>query len=410
MEVYNKSYVWKNFRIKLKNLRQDQIDRIVSQSHARRFLYNWALEYADKYYKETGKTPPYQEIAREFTRLKHSDPNFAWLNDKNYNVNTCRYAFKDLCSAYHNFLIGICRHPKYKERKSDSIRIASRSDCISVRGNKIFIPAVSCFHGDYIDCDNHNLPSGPNVEYTNARVKFDGVDYWLSISVKLYRPANFDMSTSDSEGIGIDVGIRTAAYLSNGKSYEAPHMKRLSTLDHRRRVIQSAVDRDVSRRLKESSSTRTKYYEIPKSNNQLKREKKLAKIKNKICNIYKNYYHNISRDIVNTMPKFIVLEDLNIPSMFNEAYGRRRFDTYESRMGTLSEYITYKAIELEIPVIYADRDYPSSQICSNCGNRHKVGASKIYKCPVCGIEIDRDLNASINLRDFGLRTLNGTNL
>lgn len=270
----------------------------------------------------------------------------------------------------------------------------------------IFIPGISIGHGDYIDCGNHNIPYGDNVEYSNIRIKFDGINFWLSLSVKLYRPMLFDANKNPEEGIGIDIGIRTSAALSNGKMYNSASTKRLDVLQHRRNILQAAVDRDLYRRMELAKSARTKHYDIPKSNNQIKREKKLAKTRINIHNYYNNYYHNISRDIINSMPKFIVLEDLNIPSLFNEAYGKRRFDTYESRMGTLSEFIAYKAIEADIPIIYAERDYPSSKICSNCRAINNPGKDKIYSCKYCGMIIDRDLNAAYNLRDYGLSKMN----
>lgn len=409
MESYNSTFVWKNFRIKLHNLRQDQIGRIYKISYARRFLYNWGIDYATAKYLETGKTPPYQEMARELTRLKKIDENFKWLDNKIYNVNSLRYAFVDLCAAYHNYLTGKCKRPIYKHRKSDSARFASDKKGFYIKKsspNLIFIPGVSMYKGDCIDCGNHNIPYGDNVEYSNIRVKFDGVDFWLSLSVKLYRPIEFNSSMNPEDGIGIDIGIRTTAALSNGKMYDAIPTKRLDVLQHRRNVLQASVDRDLRRRMKLSESTRTKYYDIPKSKNQIKREKRLAKTRVSIHNYYSNFYHKVSRDIVNSMPKFIVLEDLNIPGMFNDAHGKRRFDTYESRMGTLSEYISYKAIEADIPVIYADREFPSSQICSHCGAINHIGKNKTYHCDFCGLEIDRDLNAAYNLRDYGLSKMN----
>lgn len=409
MELYNSNYVWKNFRVKMHNLRQDQIDRIHKISSARRFLYNWGLNYANTVYIETGKTPNYQEMARQLSILKKTDDNFKWLDDKIYNVTALRHAFIDLANAFHNYFLGIYRRPIFKQKKTDSVRFASDKKGFRIvpeNPNLMFIPGVSMRHGDFIDCGNHNIPFGPNVEYSNIRVKFDGVDYWLSLSVKLYRPMEFTHDNYPEDGIGIDIGIRTSAALSNGKTYNAIPKERLNVLYHRRSVLQSSVDRGLARRNKESKRTKTKYEDIPKSKNQIKRERRLAKTRIAIHNYYSSYYHKISRDIVNTMPKFIVLEDLNVQSMYNNAYGRLRFDTYESRMATLSEYIAYKAIEADIPVIYADRSFASSQICSRCGLTNHIGKGKIYHCPNCGLEIDRDLNAAYNLRDYGLSRIN----
>ena len=108
MESIKSGTIYQNYRIKLHNLREDQKYRILELSYARRFLYNWALEYSDYEYKRTGKTPPYQAVARVFTKLKKSDPRFTWLDDPRYNVTTCRYAFIDLSHAYNNFIKGKC--------------------------------------------------------------------------------------------------------------------------------------------------------------------------------------------------------------------------------------------------------------------------------------------------------------
>lgn len=328
---------------------------------------------------------------------------FKWLDS--LNVTTCRYAFIDLSAAYHNFIIGICNCPKYKSKKYDTIRIAVRGDDITFnKSNKRYahIPVLSSNRFDYIDCGNHNIPIGDNIKYDNVRIKFDGIDFWLSLSISLRKPIIFERKDILSNPVGIDVGIRTSATLSNGITFGNPDGYRLSILDNRRRKMQAAVDRDIQKRLKESSRTRTKYEDIPKSKNQLKREEKLRKTKIKISNFYKNYYHNISRKIANMNYSMIVIEDLKVQGMYEDSYGKKRFNVYESRMATLLEYISYKCQDNGALIIKAPRNFKSSQICSNCKNEYKIGASKTYKCPYCGIILDRDLNAAINLMDYGV--------
>lgn len=403
------TYTYQNYRIKLHGLRDDQKYRILELSYARRFLYNWALEYSDFIYQQSGKTPPYQAIAREFTKLKRSHPRFTWLNDPRYNVTTCRYAFIDLNHAYHNFLSGKCNHPRYKERKTDSIRIAIRSDTLSFKGpdgRYAFIPGVSMKKGDLIDCGNHNIPFKNGVKYENTRIKFDGVDYWLSLSIRMEIPISCNRTyTTDDKITGIDLGIRTPAALSTGVVFDMPYRirNRLSILDNRLRKLQSSVDRDIRRRQTISDRTRTKYEDMPKSKNQLKREEKLAKTRINIHNIYKNFYHKLSKDISQMDHSVVVLETLEVQKMVANAVGKDlRNALYNGRLATLSEYIEYKCTLNGILVIRADKEYPSSQICSNCGHRYHIGREKIYTCPYCGMSMDRDLNAAINLRNYGI--------
>ena len=403
MENINPDYEWKNYRIKLHNLTDDQKQRIINHSNIRRFLYNWALEVSNKIFQETGRTPNYQEISRLFTSYKKI-PGNEWLD--NANVATCRYAFIDLASAFHNFFIGICNKPIFKSRKTDSIRIAIRPDCLTFKGEDgryAYIPVLSSRKGELIDCGNHNIPHFKGIKYFNTRIKFDGNDFWLSLSIRLPRkePITMPMICINNT-VGIDVGIRTSATLSNGISYDRVDVKRVKTLEHRRNKIQSAVDRDRRRRLLESERTRTKYEDIPKSKNQLKRESKLAKTRTQIINLHRSYYHKISKEIADMKYDIVTLETLSIPRLIQGANGQGKNEIYEGRMATLAEYIEYKCRNNGTIVVRAFREFPSSQICSKCGNIHKPGPSKVYKCQFCGLTIDRDLNAAINLNNYGI--------
>lgn len=403
MEDINTTCEWKNYRIKLHNLTDEQKQRIINHSNIRRFLYNWGLEMSNKIYKETGRTPNYQELSKMFTSYKKL-PGNEWLDKA--NVNVCRYSFIDLGAAFHNFFTGIAKRPIFKSKKTDSIRIAVRPDCLTFKGEDgryAFIPVLSACKGDLIDCGNHRIPHFKGIKYYNTRIKFDGNDFWLSLSVKLPReePILMPMVCTNNT-IGIDVGIRTAATLSNGKTYDRVNPYKLGMLEHRRDSLQAAVDRDIRRRMKESARTRTKYEDIPKSKNQLKRESKLAKTRVRIVNLHKSYYHKISREIADMHYDIVTLESLNIPRLIQNANGRGKNEIYEGRMATLAEYIEYKCKNNGTIVVRAYREFPSSQICSRCGNIHKPGPSKIYECPKCGLSIDRDLNASINLNNYGI--------
>lgn len=404
MESIHENFEWVNYRIMLHNLTEEQKSRIIANSNARRYLYNWALEICNEHYTKFGKIPNYQEISRFFTKFKKLPEN-EWLD--RINVTTCRYAFKDLTNAFHKFIIGMCKHPIFKSRKTDSIRFAIRDDTLSFKGDNgrfAFIPGISAKRGDLIDCGNHNIPHYKGIKYNNVRIKFDGVNYWLSLSVKIYKDAIHKECTNKENILGIDVGVRTAATLSNGKSYDRVNRDRLKVLENRREKIQSAVDKDRYRRKEISISTRTKYYDIPKSKNQVKREHKLAKTMIQIQNLHKSYYHKISKEISNMGYDVIVLESLNIGGAIRNSMASK-MEIYESRMSTLAEYIEYKCARNGSIVIRADQHYPSSQICSNCGNRHRIGSSKIYRCEVCGISIDRDLNAAINLKNYGISAM-----
>ena len=85
---------------------------------------------------------------------------------------------------------------------------------------------------------------------------------------------------------------------------------------------------------------------------------------------------------------------------------RHNGNIYDSVLYKVRTIIEYKAKSNNIPVLYADREYPSSQLCSCCGHRQKIGTSRVYKCPVCGNEIDRDDNAALNLKNVAYYDFN----
>ena len=137
-----------------------------------------------------------------------------------------------------------------------------------------------------------------------------------------------------------------------------------------------------------------------KTNNIMKLEKRILKKKIKQNNIKKDYFHKSTTALVRTKPSTIVLEDLNVAGMRKNKHLSHAIQSASILM--FKDMFINKAQSLDIELVLADRFYPSSQICSSCGNR-KVDlklSERTYKCPICGLEIDRDYNASINLKHY----------
>lgn len=333
---------------------------------------------------------------------------FGWL--KEYNVTTERYALKDLLQAFQKFFLGINRYPKMKTKKKHSYKCSIRDDRIRFKGengNLVFIPGISLDINDLIDCDNHNIPHGSHIEYNNVRIKFDGVCYWLSLSVKVRQPIVCDIPYYPTgEGLGVDVGVRTSAYLSDGTECPAPNRARIKNLFKRQSAISRKISADIYRRRNIAERTKAKYEDIPKSKNQIKREQEWHKTYNRIRNIYTSNYHKISRDIANRKPRFVVLEEISVESMERTSKSKHiKHDIHTSSLTKLISFIDYKCRDNGSRIIYAPRGFKSSQICSHCGNITNPGSSKMYKCPYCGLVIDRDFNAALNLKAYGISQL-----
>lgn len=131
--------------------------------------------------------------------------------------------------------------------------------------------------------------------------------------------------------------------------------------------------------------------------NYQKQRKVVAGVHKKLKDLRTNYVHQVTRDIVNTLPKAIVMEDLKVRNMMKNHTLAKAIS--EQMWSEFRRQIEYKAKMKGIEVVFADPFFPSSKTCSHCGNVKKDLQLKdrIYICPVCGHVIDRDLNASMNL-------------
>ena len=131
---------------------------------------------------------------------------------------------------------------------------------------------------------------------------------------------------------------------------------------------------------------------------------KLRDVYFKLHNIRKDYVHKVSRDIINQHPRAIVLENLNLEFMIrNHKLAKSELSQC---LGMFRDMIKYKICEIDGQIIIADRFYPSSQLCSSCGHKHKFALpQRIYKCKHCGLELDRDCNAAKNLELYGVEII-----
>lgn len=203
-----------------------------------------------------------------------------------------------------------------------------------------------------------------------------------------------DIDTSKSKsaysnGIGIDLGIKEFAILSTGKTYK--------------NINKSRVIKNIEKRLKREQKRLSKKYENKKkgvatlNKNIYKKISKIQKLHYKLSCIRTDYINKIVSEVVKTKPRFITIENLNITGMMknrhlSKAISNQKF--YEFRTKLIN-----KAKILNIEIRLADTFYPSSKLCSCCGNiKHDLKLKdRMYKCNYCNLEIDRDYNASLNL-------------
>ena len=392
--------LWKNFRIKLYP-NEEQFQKLMSICNTFRYCYNWGLAFSNRYKAQNLNSPPsFYTLSDEFTRFRSIHP---WLQD--YDISTCRYALMNVRTAFDKFFAHETSYPKFKSKKkfkSVNQKFKVRGDRLTFWGPKnelVHIPGFGRFKKDLIYCGgNHKIPL--TGEFHNVYIKYDGLDFWLSMSISIEVD---DPIVTSTEIFGVDVGIRTPATLSNGMTFDMSK-NRIALLERRRYTYDKLLQRDIHRRQYVADRTKTKYENIPKSKNAVKRERKRLDNLKRISDSYKYQYHNISKQIAELDFEILVIEDLRITNMLHD-YHYLGNEIAQSRLKILLNFIKYKTEERGKKIIKAPSDFPSTQKCSKCGTLHKVGKSKIFVCPNCGLVIDRDLNAAINLRNYGVSVL-----
>jgi putative transposase len=220
-----------------------------------------------------------------------------------------------------------------------------------------------------------------------ANISFDG-KYWYLSYVEDIEVQVTDLSEY-TDGVGVDLGIKTLATVSDGTT--VPNIKTF------RRV------RILEKRLKRLQRKVSRKYFINKCNkhnktkNIIKLEREIKLIHRSIKNIRINHIRKFVSDLVKQQPEFIAVEDLNVKGMMKNKY--RAKDIANCSFYTIREHLIRKAKERHIAVRLVDRFYPSSKTCSYCGHYKKDLKlnQRVYRCDNCQEKVDRDLNAAINL-------------
>ena len=364
---------------------KEQADKIIKFCNASRFAYNWAIALEEENYKNGGKFISGYELAKRFTRFKKQEGN-EWL--KEISGRALKVAILNAATAYDNFFKKRGKHPKFKTKKRSKMSCATHEGTTIIEKKRI-----RCEKLGWIASHKHNIPIGENIKYFNPKLSFDGDNFWFSVSVEVDDYNNNDKEKT--EPIGIDLGIKTLAVCSNGKSYKKSNIKK-----HKKKLkrLQRKVSRQYQKMLDESKETKVKFSEIHKSKNLLKLESNIRKEYRKINNILTTNIHTITSELVKLNPSSIVIEDLNVKGMMKNKHLSEKIK--EAKFYEFRRQLEYKCKWNNVNLIIADRWYPSSKLCSSCGNRkNKLSLSeRIYVCEECGCVIDRDYNASLNLK------------
>lgn len=366
-----------------------------------RWAYNYFLNENEKVYAEylangrTGKSFADEKEVRRYINNILKPTTHQWLGEVGSNV--MKQSIKDASNAWKRYFKGTSNKPRYKAKKKSKPSFYVNYESLSWRQHG--------FHGERLGivrtCEClPRIPRGKH--YLDPRITFDGLYWYLGISFEV----DDIIETLTNDVIGIDLGIKEFAVCSNNIIYgNINKSKAVLNLEKRLRRQNKKFSRKILTNIKEYEVINSKRRPIYiKDFNYCKNYQKQIKSLNitykRLYNIRENYIHQITNEIVKTKPSKIVMETLNIDEMMRNKniakyVIRQKFSKFKSTL-------KYKSILRGIDFVDADMYYPSSKKCSSCGNIKKMLSinERIYKCERCGLIIDRDLNAAINLSKY----------
>lgn len=353
-----------------------------------RFTWNWALgTYNDMLAR--GEKPKLGEIKKEFNQRRHDDGLAPWVGE--VQSYAYQYAFQDLQAAlsrYHE----LRKAGKLQAKQGQKPRKDGKPHgWPRFKARDAVTPAFGLANNGGIRCVGHDAfiqrcPGGPvnmaeELRYDgrilSGRVSHAGGHWYLSVSVELP-----DSQPEPLAGtVGVDLGIKSLAVTSDGVVYENP--KHLATSQRKLAHLQ----RELSRRQKGGK-------------NRGKTQAKIARLHMRIANQRKDVLHNMTHDLA-TSYGTVVVEDLNVSGMMSNHHLAR--SVADASFAEIRRQLEYKAPAYGSKVIIADRWFPSSKTCNDCGTTVELTlADRMWTCPQCGVIHDRDLNAARNLRDYAV--------
>jgi putative transposase len=355
--------------------------QLQQMADARRFVYNWVLGRRKEYYATTGETISLKMLSAELTQLKRQ-PGREWIASA--DAQSLQQALQDADRAYQNFFRNVQRNegvkgkkgfPRFKSRHTDTprFRLPQR---VTISDGKVRIPKIG----------RVRIRQSREIEGVtkSASFKRDASGKWYVTIVSEFEIPDVMPITNTDDVIGIDLGIKSFAVLSDGTVIDNPKFYR-------------KAEKKLARAQKKLSRTKRR------SANRTKARRKVARIHARIANQRNDFLHQLTTRLVRTYSGFCI-EDLNIEGMLHNHKLAKSIG--DAAFGEFRRQLEYKARWALKPVAVIDRWFPSSRMCDVCGaiNNNLTLKDREWVC-ACGKLHYRDATAAQNIREEGIGLL-----
>lgn len=366
---------------------QEQETLIWKHIGACRFIWNYMLDLQQTRYANGEKYLSAFDMNKLLTPLIKQE-EYQWL--KEVSNTSLQRTCGDLNEAYQAFFKKRNGFMKYKSRKHS--KPAYPVCCNRFYFNNSLVQIQKLGKVKYKS--DFKFPNGKGYKFSNVRISYVNNKYMLSFGMECENQA--PMLTD--KRLGIDLGIKDLAVCAYGDEQLVFHninkSKRIRQLNKHIRHTQRTISRkyEVSRKANGGKYVKTK--------NIIKEEEKLRRLYARLTGIRHNYIHQTTHTLVSLLPAAVVMEDLNVSGMMKNRHLSKAIQ--EQCFYEFIRQMKYKCEWNSIPLLQVDRFYPSSKTCSCCGAIKKdlKLSDRTYTCPSCGLTIDRDYNAAINLAKY----------
>jgi len=364
----------------------NQKARVALAKHigAARFAYNWGLARLKEALEQGRPLPSAIQLHKEWNRWKRE--NAPWWVE----VSKCapQEAFRDLEKAFRNWREGRANFPRFKRKKSLDDNKARLTGSIRVTPRHVKLPRIGKVRTKERTDKLLELIQAGKARILSATISREADRWFVSLTCVVERPDPEPREVRGPEDIvGVDLGLESFITLSDGTKVEAPKPLRKAVRLLERR------SRQLSRKQKFSQNFR-------------KASLRLARLHRRVRNIRRDFLHKVTTWLAKTK-SVVVVESLNVQGMSQNGHLSQAI--YDVSWGMFRRMLEYKCQWYGAKLIVVPQDFPSTKACSNCG---EIGpplplSQRVFRCEACGLEIDRDWNAALNLWQYGLATLNG---
>ena len=377
--------MYKALKIELK-LTVSQKIKVCQTIGTERFIYNEYIKYNQEQYKLGNKFVSANDFSKYLNNIYlPNNPDKRWIKD--VSSKSVKQAMTYGEKAFKRFFKGLSSFPIFKKKGRNELGayfVKNNKKDFEFYRHKIKIPTlkfVRVKEYGYIP-KNTNIKSGTITKIANR--------YFLSLIIEVKDIVKTE--NTSTKGLGIDLGIKDTAICSDGKVFKNINkIKKVKKLKKKLKREQ----RKMSRSYEYSKSKKIKLQELKNFN---KKKLKVQKIFYRLNCIRDDYNNKMVNEITRAKLKYITIEDLKVSNMIKNRHLSKAIQ--EQNFYAIRTKLINKCKERNIELRIVDTFYPSSKTCSCCGSVKKDLKlnDRIYKCYNCGIEIDRDYNASINLK------------